>query len=187
MTTLTKSINPPLIAADGTTPFTPEQILEQLRILRLHVPEFGPLATSESSPLHMAARVPADLVLAAINTVGASPEVKSVIGKTPETLLAEQEDHGRWSAVEAELETLLSGVADANLARRYRLGLTALQTYNITRQLVRQKEHADLLPHVESMRRLNRFGRRRRASAAQPAVQPPAKPPVAPAPAPKQP
>jgi hypothetical protein len=68
------------------------------------------------------------------------------------------------------------GVAAANLSRRYRLGITALQTYAIARQLVRQSEHADLMPHVEAMKRASKFGRRRRAQAAeqaptQPVVQ----------------
>lgn len=178
MTINTNTNTPPAVVADGTTPMTPEQILAQLRVLRLHVPDFGPLAVSDSSSLHMAARVPADMIQAAINVIGASPDVESALRKTPESLLGEQEDAARWSAVEAELKTMLSGVAAANLTRRYRLGLTALQTYSITRQLVRQKEHADLLPHVESMRRLNRFGRRRR-----PAAPAPVKP--APVPAPK--
>ena len=167
-----KTINPASIEAEGGTPLTPEQILEQLRILRAHVPEFGPLAVSESRPLHMASRVPNDLLAAAIHAIGASAEVQAVVGKTPDTLLVDQEDVTRWSAVETELQTLLSGVSAAILQRRYRLGLMALQTYNITRQLVRQKEHADLLPHVDAMRRLNRFGRTRRK--AEPAAAKPA-------------
>lgn len=173
MTINTRSSQPAKIAADGATPLTPEQILEQLRVLRLHVPDFGPLATSDSVSLHAAARVPADMIQEAVNTIGASRSVESVIGKTPADLLAEQDEAARWSAVESELRTMLSGVAAANLSRRYRLGLTALQTYNITRQLVRQKEHADLLPHLDSMRKLNRFGRgRRRPAAVQPSPVP---------------
>jgi len=63
---------------------------------------------------------------------------------------------------------MLRGVAAANLSRRHRVGLITLQTYSISRQLVRKKAHADLLPHVDGMRRLNKFaanaGRRRRWS-----------------------
>lgn len=169
--------NPPAIAADGGTPFTQEQILEQLRTVRKHVPDFGPLTVAESSPLHPAASVPSDLIEEAINTIGASAAIEAVLGRTPAVLRAELEDAVLWSAVESELRTLLSGVAAANLARRHRLGLTALQTYSIARQLVRQKEHADLLPHVDAMRRLNRFGRKRRPV-------PPVSPPAVPVPAP---
>ena len=181
MTINTSSTQPAKIAADGATPLTPEQILEQIRVLRLHVPDFGPLATSDSRSLHTVARVPADMIQEAVNTIGASRAVEAVIGKTPEELLSEQDEAARWSAVESELRTMLSGVAAANLSRRYRLGLTALQTYNITRQLVRQKEHADLLPHFDSMRKLNRFGRgRRRPAAVPPPVPAPVPAPVVP-------
>lgn len=174
--------NPPAIAADGGMPFTQQQILEHLRLVRKHVPDFGPLTVAESSPLHPAANVPNDLIEEAINTIGASTAIEAALGRTPEVLRTELEDAVLWSAVESELRTLLSGVAAANLARRYRLGLTALQTYSIARQLVRQKEHADLLPHVDAMRRLNRFGRKRRPASS---VSPPLVP--APAPAPKAP
>jgi hypothetical protein len=33
--------------------------------------------------------------------------------------------------------------------------------YNISRQLVRRREHAALLPHVDAMKRLNKFGHKR--------------------------
>ncbi|HEX9981981.1 MAG TPA: hypothetical protein VGF69_01835, partial [Thermoanaerobaculia bacterium] len=38
---------------------------------------------------------------------------------------------------EDELRTLLEGVSAANLIRRHRLGVTVLQAYSISRQLVR--------------------------------------------------
>ena len=61
-----------------------------------------------------------------------------------------------------------------------RIGLTALKTYAISRQLVRDAEVPDLLPHVKEMQRLNKFGRVRR-KAAQPPEAPPATPPAGPA------
>jgi hypothetical protein len=151
----------PAVAAAGTEPFAPEQIVENLRLLRQHVPDFGPLPVPSAKSLRTTAAIPAELVLASINTVGASQHIAAAITTDAPTLLAEREDVARWSAVEDELRTMLEGVAAANLARRHRLGLAALQTYSIARQLVRKKEHADLLPHVENMRRANRFGRRR--------------------------
>jgi hypothetical protein len=65
-------------------------------------------------------------------------------------------------------------VAAANLLRRHRIGLTALQTYQAARQLVRSDEHAHLLPLVAEMKRLNRFGKKRpvKAAAPQPAATP---------------
>lgn len=154
---------PAVVAADGTVPLTPEQILEQLRILRQHIPDYGPLARPDSQARIRAAHVHADLVTAATNSIGASRYLEAAIGKGAEDLRDEQTDVSRWSAVEHELQKMYKGVAAANLSRRYRLGITSLQAYSIARQLVRQSEHAELLPHVEAMRRANRFGRRRRA------------------------
>lgn len=165
-----KTSNPriPAVTADGTTPLTPEQIVEHLRMLRGHVPDFGPLPTPTAAALRTTAAIPAELILASINTVGASEHLAAAITSDAPTLLSEREDIGRWSAVEDELRAMLDGVAAANLARRHRLGLAALQTYSIARQLARRKEHADLLPHIENMRRANRFGRRRPKQDAKP-------------------
>ena len=172
---MTINTNEPRIsaaAAEGATPLTPEQIVEQLRVLRQHVPDFGPLPTASAIALRVAATVRPEFVLASINTIGASANVAQAMSSDAPSLLAERQEADRWSAVEDELRTMLKGVADANLARRHRIGLASLQAYNIARQLVRQKEHANLLPHVENMRRTNRLGRKK-AAAAQPAPQTP--------------
>jgi hypothetical protein len=166
----------PTVAVDGTTPLTAEQIVEHLRMLRGHIPDFAPLPIPTSRTLHVTANIPAEFLQASFNTVGAAKPIADALLSDAPTLLTESTDVGRWSAVEDELRTMLQGMAASNLARRYRLGLTALQTYHIARQLVRKKEHADLLPHVQIMRRLNPFGRKR-------AAQNPAKP-TAPAPVP---
>jgi hypothetical protein len=173
--------NPPqpaAVAADGTVPFTPEQIVEHLRMLRQHIPDFGPLDVTDARSLRRTAHVHDDLVQAATNTVGASPFVTDAIGRDADTLRNERVDVGRWSAVEDELRTMYKGVVSANLTRRYRLGLSSLQTYLITRQLVRQREHAYLLPHLEEMRRVNKFGKRRPQTAATPDAPAPAPTPA---------
>jgi predicted XRE-type DNA-binding protein len=169
-----KGIQPRIaeIAADGTVPFTPEQIVEQLRILRQHIPNFGPLAVTDAALLRRAAHVHDDMLRAATNTVGASPFVSGALGKDAEALRNERTDVSRWSAVEDELQAMYKGVTASNLTRRHQLGLTALQAYFITQQLVRQREHADLLPHVAEMRRANMFGTKRRPQPAEPPVVP---------------
>lgn len=180
---MTNQINepkPPEALAPGLAQLTPEEIVEQLRILRLHIPDFGPLTVRDAASLRVAAHVDDDMVRAATNTVGASTFVSSPIGKDAGTLRLERENVSRWSAVEDELQTMYKGVAAANLTNRYRLGLSVLQVYAITRQLVRQKAHADLLPHFDEMRRVNKFKRKRVAQPADP-------PPVTPAPVPPKP
>ena len=157
---------PAAIAADGTKPLTPEEIVEQLRVIRLHIPDFGPLAVPDAVSLRSVAHVDDVVIQAATNSVGASPRISAVLGTDAETLRAERQEVSRWSAVEDEARTLLQGIASANLVRRHRLGLTSLQAYAIARQLVRRTEHAHLLPHVEAMRQ--RF-RSRRVKTAEPA------------------
>ena len=163
--------------ADQNTnsPITPEAIVEQLRALRSQIPEYQQLKVADARVLSNAANLDAKFVQATINGIGASPRVQGVLGTTPEAMRQETSDSARWSAVEDELRAMLKGVASANLTRRYRIGLTALQTYSITKQLIRQGEHADLLPHFREMRRLNPFGRRRRGT---PEEQPQPQPPI---------
>ena len=74
--------------------------------------------------------------------------------------------------MESEARSLLNGIVASNLVRRHRIGLTALQTYSICRQLVRQKEHARLLPHVQQMKGLNKFARTRVKVPTQPSPAP---------------
>ena len=159
------------------TLITPEAMVEQLRALRLQIPEYTQLPNADAATMRRAANVDANFVQATINAIGASPSVQSALGRTPEAMLQEAEDAARWSAVEDELRAMLKGVIAANLTRRHRIGLTALQTYSISRQLIRQQKYADLLPHVQEMKRLNRIGRRRKPATGPP-PQPPATTPV---------
>lgn len=149
------------MAETNDTQLTPEAVVEQLRVLRAQIPEYSQLTNADAATLRRAANVNGNFVQATINAIGASPAVQTVLGRTPDVLRQEADEAARWTAVEDELRAMLKGVIAANLTRRHRLGLTSLQAYSITRQLVRQPEHADLLPHVQEMKRLNRIGRRR--------------------------
>jgi hypothetical protein len=63
-----------------------------------------------------------------------------------------------WTVVEDEARALLNGIVAGNLVRHYRIGKTALAVYSIATRLAQQQpEHANLLPHVDTMKRLNRF------------------------------
>jgi len=161
---------------DPITLLTPEAVVEQLRVLRQQIPNYSQLTTVSSQRLRAAAAAEGPFLQASINAIGASPIVRTAVGRTPDELRVEADEASRWTAVEDELRAMLKGVVAANLMRRHRLGLTALQTYNISRQLVRKEEHADLLPHVAEMQRLNRFGRRRKVAPPEGQVKPAAKP-----------
>ena len=152
------------ITVNVVEPITPEVLVAQLRAYRLQIPEYTQLTQVSSRALQAAAAVNIHFLHASINAVGSSSSVQGALSATQEAMWQEADDRARWTAVEDELRALLKGVAAGNLTRGHRLGLTALQVYSISRQLVRKPEHADLLPHVAEMRRHNRFGRRRKSA-----------------------
>lgn len=166
------------IAVSDTPMLTPEQVVEQLRLLRQQIPEFVQLPNNrEMKQLRRTASLNVAFSHEAINTVGASDIVQNVIGNTPDELHQAEDEVGRWTAVESELRAMLRGVVAANVIRRHRIGHAAMQVFNVSKQLVRQEEHANLLPHVESMSRIRKFGRRRVKPAEE---QVPAQPPKLP-------
>jgi len=53
--------------------------------------------------------------------------------------------------------------------RRQSLGRVALQAYNVSRELVKEEAYAHLQPYVERMKRLPKYGRRKKAAGPPPA------------------
>jgi len=78
----------------------------------------------------------------------------------------------RWTAAIDELRALLKGLVGTNLQRRHSVGLASLQSYSITRQLVRHADHADLQPHLEEMKRNSRRSRKPKPTAPAPTTTP---------------
>jgi hypothetical protein len=153
------------------TPISPDALVAQLRTLRDQIPGYQQLPPLDARSISRVAHVDADFMQASFNAIGASDLMQGAVQRTPEDLRQELDLAGRWTQAEDELASMLKGVAAANLDRRARLGLVALQVYSIGRQLVRHKGNADLLPHVATMKRLNKFGKKKRKAAA-PAPQP---------------
>ncbi|MGA8809147.1 MAG: hypothetical protein WB973_14820 [Thermoanaerobaculia bacterium] len=170
-----QSVNEKSAAAAAQDPaVTPESIVAQLRTVRQQIPDFGSLSSADSRPLQSAAHVHPDFTQAAISAMGASATVLSAVGTNAEDLQREIDTAGRWAVVEDELRAMLRGVMAANLTRRHRIGKTALLTYAVSQKLVRSPDHADLLPHVDVMNRMNRFGRRKKRTVPAPPAPVPA-------------
>lgn len=162
----TKKVAP---AATDTPMLTPEQFIEQLRALQRQIPEFVQLAkTREMRTIRRIAKLSDEYSHEGIGAVGASEVVQSAIGQTPEQLHQSEDEIARWAVAESEVRTMLRGMSAGNLVRRHRLGLAVMQAYHVSRQLVRQEEHAHLLPHVERMAQLRKLNRRRNKPAAEP-------------------
>src|SRR5258708_2509044 len=173
--TVTPSADPAPAAPVSVT----DTLVAQLRAMRALVPEYTQLPVPEKKAIVVVAKATdPDFVQSAINSIGASSNVQQAVGSTPEQVRQDTIDALSWTAVEEEARSFLNGIVGANLVRRYRIGKTALAAYSIATRLVQQQpDHSDLLPHVETMKRLNRFGKKRAkpaASAPAPTTTPPA-------------
>jgi len=151
---------------------TPEAIVEQLRVLQGHIPSYVQLSVPESAKLRTASNVNPDFSQAAIDAVGASPRLEATVGQSAETMQTVVETVARLAKVEEELRAMLDGVSSSILTLRHSIGRSALLTYEVSKRLVREPEHANLLPHLASMRKANRLGRSRKAKAQTPAPAP---------------
>ncbi len=158
--------------AAGTEPepavLTPDEIVRLFRTVRAQLEAEVPPVRRRGRTTH----VNADFVQASVNAAGTSELVQGALGRTGEDLRRDIEASGRWTAVTDELRVLLRLSIAADSARRHRIGLTALQTYQICRSIVRDESNTRLVAHVDEMRRLNKFGRPRRKPPAQPAPEP---------------
>ncbi|HEX7152785.1 MAG TPA: hypothetical protein VF618_14945 [Thermoanaerobaculia bacterium] len=143
-------------------PINPHELIQLLRSYAERIPDFKILTNDEILALRRASTLERDWVVEAISTIGASPTINQALDSTSDALFKEMRSMGEWSEVEAQARTLLLGISCANLIRRHRMGLKALQAYGIARQLVRQREHADLIPHVERLRQMNKLGKRKK-------------------------
>ena len=173
MSNIQKStLNPAEGTDDPKATLSPEEFVLQLRALRarLPLPEPAPAPAALRSRL---AHVDPNFVQASINAAGASDVIQTALGRTDEDLRLETETSARWTAVADEGRALLNEILAANTIRRQRIGLAALQTYQICRQLARDETHSTrLAAHITEMKRLNKFGRARRKPAPEPAPLP---------------
>ena len=141
---------------------TPEQAVEQLRAMLQQIPDVPSLTAQERKLLHGHTRMPESEVQASINVVGASDKVANVLGQPVDAVRQLVDDANRWTVVEQEVRGVLKGVSDANLVRRQRAKVIAIQAYSIGQQLVRDPANAVLVPHVQEIKRLKSFSRRKK-------------------------
>jgi hypothetical protein len=145
----------------STNSITPEDLLAQIRVMRTQIPEYTQQPEYSIQTLASLAAIDPHFVDASTGAIGASAQLQQGLGATPEVCVQESSDASRWAQVEDEIGALFTGVRNGNLARRHRIGVRALQTYQMTKQLVRISEHADLKPHLAEMRKHNRYGKGR--------------------------
>ncbi len=157
----------------------PETVVEQLRVLRGHIGEVTPLTSNERKQLRERGKTSNQIVQSSINVLGAHDGVSQAVAQQADGVRRLVDEANRWTAVEDELRTMLGGISGANLVRRQRIALIAAQAYNIGTQLARDPANAELRAHVQEIKRLKAFARRKKR------VDPTKSPsPAQPAPAP---
>jgi hypothetical protein len=148
-----------------TVKLDPEAIVAQIRLLRAQMEEVIPLTPAQKRILRAQAQKQSDEMLAGtINVLGALDNVALALGLQPEEVRQLQADWSRWKEVAGELRALLNGVDGANLVRRQRLALISAQAYSIGAQLARDPANAVLVPHIQEVKRLKSFSKRRKAA-----------------------
>jgi hypothetical protein len=143
---------------------TPEVVVEQLRAMRGQIGEVTPLTREQRRQFRNQGRTSNPVLQASINAIGALDIVEQAVGQPAEDVRQLYDESNRWTAVEDELRTMLSGIAGANLIRRQRVALVAGRAFNISTQLARDPAHAVLVPHVQEIKRLKSFKRRKKAA-----------------------
>lgn len=140
---------------------TPEAFVEQLRTLRQQLADVMPLTPQQQHELRRLTRVPNEQLQASINVISFSGKVSQALGQPAEQVRQLFEEANRWTVAEAELQSMLKGLAGANLIRRQKATLAAGVAYGVAKQLARDPENAELLPHVQEVKRLKKLGRRK--------------------------
>ena len=166
-------------AADIPQPtplLTPEVVVEQLRAMRGQIGEVTPLTPEQRKQLRNHGRTSNPILQASINVIGALDIVEQAVGQPAVDVRQMFDESNRWTAVEDELRMMLSGIAGANLVRRQRIALVAGRAFNIGTQLARDPAHAVLVPHVQEIKRLKSFSRRKKAAPAPTTPKSPATP-----------
>lgn len=173
----TKNIIPQGAAAATDTTASVEAVMTQLRAVQQQIPDVTPLTAQERRALRVHARTPGNVINASLSVIGASDIVQQAVGH-PADVQRWVADANSWTVVENQLRVMLKGIEDANLIRRQRAGLASTRAYLIGQQIVRDPENADLIPHLEEVKRQKALTRRRKAQATSP--EPPAPSPVTP-------
>jgi hypothetical protein len=173
--------NTPAQAADTPQPtpsLTPETIVEQLRGISGQLPEATPMTADQRTNVRNRARTAknGEILQTTISMVGTTDVISNAVGHDADGVRQLCDESNRWAVVEDELRSLLNGVSSANLVRRQQLAAIADTAYGVGQQLVRNPEHAALVPHVAEIKRLKSFGRRKK-----PATTPQAPSPNSPA------
>src|SRR5258706_11618902 len=133
---------------------TPEVAVEQLKALVAQIPEIPQLTPQQRELVRRGGYLPLEQLQAAINVVGASELIAQAVDLPVEEVRQLLGDMNRWEALANEMKGAYKAINDANLVRRQRATLIAIQAYGVAQQLAKSPKNADIVPHIEGMKRL---------------------------------
>jgi hypothetical protein len=136
-------------------------LLQRLRAITTEIGGFVYAPDGDGSRrLAGSASVPDEFIDAVIVAAEASPQLLSAVGASLAMLRDAKRFVEAYRGVADELELLGRSLRYTMRVRRARAGTTALQIYQIAKQLNRPSESTALVPHIRDMRRaLGKTGR----------------------------
>jgi len=157
---------------------TAQARVEEIRAFRQQIPNFViPAFKGERRKLAPAASVPPEFVERVAVAVRNSQALVRGGAPDPEQardLMSYAEAYG---PVADELEALAEFVRHSVTTAKNKAGSDALTTYALAQRLAKRPEHAELVPHVEDMRRsLGQRGLKPKSRTQPPTTPPPATP-----------
>jgi hypothetical protein len=147
---------------------TPEQIAEQLRALRVAIPQ-ATLTARQKAALRNSLAVSNDVVQAQVSVLPVLEGMNLQLGATADDVRKVGEEANRWAEVISELKAMLREAEGTALLRQKKLHRLATQAYGVAVSLSRNPEYAVLVPHVLEIKRLRKLASRKKR-----AEQPPA-------------
>jgi hypothetical protein len=149
-------------------------LADKLKALRGEIPRFTPEAPGDAKALSTKAALPEEFMEAA----SASMQASDLLDASSPTTSAALRDSFAFAlaltAVLTEAKAFVRAVAHTIRAAKADAGGRALDVYAVAQRLAKTREGAELVPHVQAMRRT--FKRFRRRAGAEPATAPPVKP-----------
>lgn len=145
-------------------------LADKLKALRGEIPRFIPEAPGDAKALSTKAALSEEFMEAASVSMQASDLLD---GSSPTTSAALRDSYAfalALNAVLTEAKAFVRAVAHTIRAAKADAGGRALDIYAVAQRLAKNKEGADLVPHVQTMRRTLKRGRRR--TGAEPAAPP---------------
>lgn len=152
--------------------------VQELRAMRQQIPNFViPVDKTERRKLAKAASVPQAFIELTAVAVKNSPSLVRGGATDPEQSRDLLSFADAYAPLADELEALAHFIKHSVTAARNKAGSEALTTFALAQRLAKRPENAELVPHVDDMRRALGARRKAKASSAPPAPSaPPPKP-----------